>query len=84
MTKITIFKNLVDGVTYRAIDESTELERRDMLTGEWLPSKRDIRDVRNQSASNVIIIGEEENKEHGQASTVTFSARLCRFFKRGG
>lgn len=81
MTTVTIFKNLVDGVTYRSIDGET-VERQDMLTGEWHSSKRDIRDVRNQSVSNVIVVGEAVEGQE-QASTVTFFARLRGLFGRG-
>lgn len=74
MAKIIIFKNMVDGITYRSLDGVT-VERREMLSGEWLPSKRDIRDIRNQSVSNVIEIAE-------RVSTVTrFARRVRRMFK---
>lgn len=78
MTTVTIFKNLVDKQTYRSLDGET-VQRKDMLSDTWYESKRDIRDIRNQSVSNVIVISEETE----QASTVTFSARVRRWFRRG-
>ena len=78
MTTVTIFKNLVDKQTYRSLDGET-VQRKDMLSDTWYESKRDIRDIRNQSVSNVIVISEGTE----QASTVTFSARVRRWFRRG-
>lgn len=58
MCKVIMFKNMVDNNTYRSLDGET-VERQCPLTGDWFPSKRDIRDVRNQSVSYVI---EPQNK----------------------
>lgn len=77
MTTVTIFKNLVDKQTYRSLDGET-VQRKDMLSDTWYESKRDIRDIRNQSVSNVIVISEGAEQD----STVTFSARVRRWFRR--
>lgn len=78
MTTVTIYNNLVDGITYRSLDGAT-VQRKCMISGEWLASKRDIRDVRNQSASYEIVIGGDEDK--GKVSTMTpFRRLLARVF----
>ena len=74
MAIVTIYNNLVDGITYRSLDGLT-VQRKCMATGDWLSSKRDIRDVRNQSSSYEIVVGGGD-EDKGKVSTMTPFRRL--------
>lgn len=61
---------MVDGNTYRSLDGVT-VERKCSATGDWLPSKRDIRDVTNQSVSEIIVVGNQDCSACQKAENVT-------------